>query len=101
MYSFVYLIFTAAVSSQSIHEVPWLPCQFIDEHVELNEEGHRETKYIHRDAGLQFGQLGDSLVHSELITFLVTGERLFNIQLPSLNAYAMPTDTNLSVGLSI
>lgn len=52
----------------------WLPCQFIDEHFEINEEGHKETKHQHRDAGLQFGQTGDSPVHSELITFLITGE---------------------------
>lgn len=70
------LFFTAVVSSQSIHEVPWLPCQFVDEYFVANEEGHRETKYHHRDAGLQFGQLGDSLVHSELITFLVTASKV-------------------------
>ncbi|XP_062408064.1 tapasin-related protein [Sardina pilchardus] len=70
------LLFTA-VDSQSIHDqVPWLPCQFVDEYFVTNEEGHRETKYHHRDAGLQFGQLGDSLVHSELVTFLVTASKV-------------------------
>lgn len=54
--------------------MPWLPCQFIDDRFEINEDGHRETKHHHRDAGLQFGQVGDSPVHSELITFLITGE---------------------------
>ncbi|XP_076138176.1 tapasin-related protein [Alosa pseudoharengus] len=70
------LFFTAVVSSQSVHEVPWLPCQFVDEYFVTNEEGHKETKYHHRDAGLQFGQLGDSLVHSDLITFLVTASKV-------------------------
>lgn len=54
--------------------MPWLPCQFIDDHFEINAEGHRETKHEHRDAGLQFGQAGDSPVHSQLITFLITGK---------------------------
>lgn len=36
-----------------------------------------ETKYKFRDAGLQFGLSGDSPVHPELITFLVTGEAEF------------------------
>ncbi|KAL2096456.1 hypothetical protein ACEWY4_008604 [Coilia grayii] len=59
-----------------MREVSWLPCQFIDEHFEINEEGHRETKYEHRNAGLQFGQPGDSPVHSDVITFLVTGSKV-------------------------
>ncbi|XP_031429312.2 tapasin-related protein-like isoform X2 [Clupea harengus] len=71
------LFFTAvSCSLQSIHGVRWQPCQFIDEHAVRNEKGQMETKYIHRDAGLQFGQLGDSLVHPELITFLVTASKV-------------------------
>ncbi|XP_076129150.1 tapasin-related protein-like isoform X2 [Alosa pseudoharengus] len=35
-----------------------------------------ETKYQLRDAGLQFGQPGDSPLHSELITFLVTASKV-------------------------
>lgn len=42
----------------------------------IGDEGHRETKHIHRDAGLQFGHRGDSPVHSELITFLVTASKV-------------------------
>lgn len=71
------------VISQSVHEVRWLPCQFIDERVVIVEElvlGKRtnlkETKYRHRQAVLQFGIPGDSPVHSQLITFLVTGKSL-------------------------
>lgn len=81
------LIFTDVIS-QSIHEVRWLPCNFSDEHVEIVEEvvlGKKmnvtETKFQHRDAVLQFGQPGDSPVHAELITFLVTGEFLLFISM--------------------
>lgn len=72
-------LFTAVIS-QSIREVRWLPCQFIDERVVIVEElvlGKKtnlsETKYRNRHAVLQFGMPGDSPVDSKSITFLVTG----------------------------
>ncbi|XP_076129146.1 tapasin-related protein-like isoform X1 [Alosa pseudoharengus] len=76
-------VLLTAVISQPIHEVRWLPCEFIDEHVVIVEElvqGKKmnvsEPKYQLRDAGLQFGKPGDSPVHSELITFLVTAYKV-------------------------
>lgn len=65
---------TGVNGKNSVHDVQWLPCQFVDEKVHLNEEGHRETTYIHREAVLQFGNVGDSPLHPT-ITFLVTGKR--------------------------
>ncbi|XP_062406816.1 tapasin-related protein-like isoform X2 [Sardina pilchardus] len=72
-----------AVLSQSKHEVRWLPCEFIDEHVVIVEElvlGKKmnisETKYQHRNAGLQFGNPGDRPVRSDLITFLATASKV-------------------------
>ncbi|KAM6987445.1 uncharacterized protein LKV04_010285 [Tautogolabrus adspersus] len=59
-----------------IHQVSWLPCQFFDEHVFLNSDNHTETKIIHREALLQFGQKGDAPVNPHGITFLVTGSKL-------------------------
>ncbi|CAJ1066045.1 tapasin-related protein [Xyrichtys novacula] len=59
-----------------VHQVSWLPCPFIDEYVFQNKEGHTETKLIHREALLQFGQKGDSPLNPQLITFLVTGSKL-------------------------
>lgn len=59
-----------------IHQMPWLPCQFMDEHVFQNDEGHTETKFIHREAMLQFGQQGDAPVNPNAITFLITGSKL-------------------------
>lgn len=61
--------------SQSLRDVQWLPCQFVDEKVQINEEGHTETKYIHRESVLQFGKDGDSALHPA-ITFLVTGSKV-------------------------
>lgn len=46
----------------------------MDEKVDINEEGHTETKYIHREAVIQFGNVGDSPIHPT-ITFLITGKR--------------------------
>uniref|UniRef100_A0A3B5ASW1 Ig-like domain-containing protein n=1 Tax=Stegastes partitus TaxID=144197 RepID=A0A3B5ASW1_9TELE len=51
-------------------------CQFIDEHVSLNNESHVDTQLIHREAMLQFGQTGDSAVNPRAVTFLVTGSKL-------------------------
>ncbi len=59
---------------QCVHQMSWLPCQFTDEHVFVNNEGHTETQLIHREAMLQFGQKGDAPVNPHAITFLVTGK---------------------------
>ncbi|XP_008304070.1 uncharacterized protein LOC103375542 isoform X1 [Stegastes partitus] len=61
---------------QSVQQIAWLPCQFIDEHVSLNNESHVDTQLIHREAMLQFGQTGDSAVNPRAVTFLVTGSKL-------------------------
>ncbi|XP_035535494.1 tapasin-related protein [Morone saxatilis] len=61
---------------QCVHQMPWLPCKFTDEHVFSNKEGHTETELIHREAMLQFGQKGDAPVNPQAITFLVTGSKL-------------------------
>ncbi|XP_073318560.1 tapasin-related protein [Pagrus major] len=70
----MYSCLCAAV--QCVPQMSWLPCQFIDEHVFLNNEGHTETELIHREAMLQFGQKGDTPVNPNAITFLVTGSKL-------------------------
>ncbi|XP_036979539.1 tapasin-related protein isoform X1 [Acanthopagrus latus] len=70
----IYLHLFAAV--QCVPQMSWLPCQFIDEHVFRNIEGHTETDLIHREAMLQFGQKGDAPVNPNAITFLVTGSKL-------------------------
>ncbi|XP_063061221.1 tapasin-like [Engraulis encrasicolus] len=72
----LHVLFFSAVHLQSIHEVPWLPCQFVDEHFQFDSDGHREARYEHRNAVLQFGQQGDRPVHSEVITFLITGSKV-------------------------
>lgn len=59
-----------------VQQMSWLPCQFIDEHVTVNVEGHTETQLIHREAMLQFGQKGDAPVNPHAITFLLTGSKL-------------------------
>ncbi|KAI3354481.1 hypothetical protein L3Q82_018993, partial [Scortum barcoo] len=61
---------------QCVHQLSWLPCQFSDEHVFVNNEGHSETQLIPREAMLQFGQKGDAPVNPHAITFLVTGAKL-------------------------
>ncbi|XP_051963174.1 tapasin-related protein-like [Xyrauchen texanus] len=61
--------------SQSVHNIQWLPCQFVDEKVQVNNEGHPETQYIHREALLQFGNAGDSALYPT-ITFLVTASKV-------------------------
>ncbi|XP_016414122.1 tapasin-related protein-like [Sinocyclocheilus rhinocerous] len=61
--------------SQSLYDVQWLPCPFVDEKVHVNEEGHTETKYINREAVLQFGNVGDKPLHPT-ITFLVTASKV-------------------------
>ncbi|KAM3621152.1 uncharacterized protein V6R79_006942 [Siganus canaliculatus] len=59
-----------------VHQLQWLPCQFTDEMVKLNNEGHVETELIHREAMLQFGLEGDGPVNPNAITFLVTGSKV-------------------------
>lgn len=59
-----------------VHQLQWLPCQFTDERVKLNNEGHVETELIYREAMLQFGQEGDGPVNPNAITFLVTGSKV-------------------------
>lgn len=70
--SFLYL----CAGVQCVHQVSWLPCPFTDEHVFKNEEGHTETQLIHREALLQFGQIGDAAVNPHGITFLITASKL-------------------------
>ncbi|XP_071212992.1 tapasin-like isoform X1 [Salvelinus alpinus] len=71
------LFLCAEVSGiQSLEQVPWLPCMLVDERVKFNDEGHAETEYQHRDAGLQFGHPGDSALNPNGITFLVTGSKV-------------------------
>lgn len=60
----------------SVQQIPWLSCQFTDERVSLNNEGHIETQLIHREAMVQFGQKGDAPVNPHAITFLITGKLL-------------------------
>ncbi|KAL7848822.1 hypothetical protein SRHO_G00204450 [Serrasalmus rhombeus] len=62
--------------SQSVHDVQWLPCQFVDESIKLNQEGHKETTYHHRNALLQFGVLGDRPIDQDVITFLVVASKV-------------------------
>uniref|UniRef100_UPI0037E84964 tapasin-related protein isoform X2 n=1 Tax=Semicossyphus pulcher TaxID=241346 RepID=UPI0037E84964 len=69
-----YLSLCAGV--QCVHQVSWLPCQFIDERVSLNSEGHVETQHVNRQALLQFGQKGDAPVYPDALTFLITGSKL-------------------------
>ncbi|XP_066519925.1 tapasin-related protein [Hoplias malabaricus] len=57
--------------SQSLRDAQWLPCQFVDESIKINSEGHKETAYHHRNAVLQFGFSGDRPIHLDVITFLV------------------------------
>ncbi|XP_067306768.1 tapasin-related protein-like [Pseudorasbora parva] len=61
--------------SKSVYDSQWLPCQFVDEKLNINEEGHIETNYIHREAVVQFGNVGDSPLHPT-ITFLITGSKV-------------------------
>ncbi|XP_056297216.1 tapasin [Pseudoliparis swirei] len=70
----VYLCLCAGVPC--VHLVSWLPCQFTDEHVFLNLEGHTETEHRHREAALQFGQTGDAPLNPRAVTFLITGSKL-------------------------
>ncbi|XP_039986194.1 tapasin-related protein [Xiphias gladius] len=70
----IYLYLSAGVLC--INQVSWLPCRFTDENVTVNEEGHTETQFIHREAMLQFGHRGDAPLNPHAITFLVTASKL-------------------------
>ncbi|XP_072249185.1 tapasin-related protein-like isoform X1 [Leuresthes tenuis] len=72
----ILMFFYLCTGVQSVHQIPWLPCQFTDEHVSVNNEGHFDTQLIHREAMLQFGQKGDAPVNPNAITFLLTGSKL-------------------------
>ncbi|XP_056613099.1 tapasin-related protein-like [Triplophysa dalaica] len=61
--------------SESVADLQWLPCEFVDENVYLNEEGHIETQYIYKKAIIQFGYDGDRPLYPN-ITFLVTASRV-------------------------
>lgn len=56
-----------------VHQMSWLSCPFMDEHVFVNDQGHTETQLIHREAMLQFGKKGDAPVNPNAITFLLAG----------------------------
>ncbi|XP_028276082.1 tapasin [Parambassis ranga] len=70
----IYLYLCAGV--RCVLQIPWLPCQFTDEQVSVNKEGHTETQHMPREAMLQFGQKGEAPVNPHAITFLITGSKL-------------------------
>ncbi|KAM3849627.1 tapasin-related protein-like [Diretmus argenteus] len=61
-------------SLQGVSQTSWLPCQFTDEHVFLNQDNHTETQLLPRDAVLQFG--GEAPVNPHTVTFLVTASKV-------------------------
>ncbi|XP_074536003.1 tapasin-related protein-like isoform X2 [Halichoeres trimaculatus] len=76
MDQFLKILIYMHLLSSVLSQVSQLPCHFIDERVFLNNENHTETKLIHREALVQFGQKGDAPLNPEGITFLVTGSKL-------------------------
>ncbi|XP_022070829.1 tapasin-related protein-like [Acanthochromis polyacanthus] len=70
----IYFYLSAGV--QSVHQITWLPCHFVDENVTLNNKSHVVTQTLHRVATLQFGETGNSPVNRGAVTFLVTGSKL-------------------------
>ncbi|KAL1267313.1 hypothetical protein QQF64_032676 [Cirrhinus molitorella] len=62
--------------SQSLYDLQWLSCRFVDEKVHINKEDHIETEYITRAAVLQFGKVGDRSSHPTITTFLVTASKV-------------------------
>ncbi|XP_068601641.1 tapasin-related protein [Brachionichthys hirsutus] len=72
----ILLYVSLRVGVECVSQMSWLPCQFIDEHVPLNNDGHTETQLIHREAMLLFGHKGDRPVNPNAITFLHTGSKL-------------------------
>ncbi|KAL0970335.1 hypothetical protein UPYG_G00240590 [Umbra pygmaea] len=57
-------------------QVQWLPCKLKDENVWKNVKNETETKYIHRDVMLHFGNLRDSALYPENITFHVAASKV-------------------------
>ncbi|KAL4647547.1 tapasin-related protein-like [Arapaima gigas] len=52
--------------------IHWLPCRLVEEFYYPDSEGHKETKFHHKNVVLQFGELGDSPAIADTATFLVT-----------------------------
>ncbi|XP_043086452.1 tapasin-related protein-like [Puntigrus tetrazona] len=73
---FLALLCLGVNGSQSLYDLQWLPCTFMDEDVRKNEEGHIETEYITRRAVLQFGNVGDEPLHPTSVTFLVAASKV-------------------------
>ncbi|KAJ0022394.1 hypothetical protein NQD34_009884 [Periophthalmus magnuspinnatus] len=67
---FIYIFLLRDIQSAS--QISWLPCKFIDEEVLVDSKGYNNTKLIPRSAVLQFGLIGDPLVNSDAVTFLIT-----------------------------
>ncbi|XP_031590173.1 tapasin-related protein-like [Oreochromis aureus] len=76
----IFIYWTLSAGVWSVHQFQWLPCSFIDERVFLNKDNHTETRLIHREAILQFGQKGDAPVNRNAITFLITRSKLDLLQ---------------------
>ncbi|XP_062329690.1 tapasin-related protein isoform X2 [Osmerus eperlanus] len=73
----IYLFICAAITvGRSGKQVLWLPCQLVEEYVALSKDGHNETHFQYRDAGLQFGHVNDPPLNPQAITFLVTGSKV-------------------------
>ncbi|XP_064158158.1 tapasin-related protein [Anguilla rostrata] len=72
MLSFIVLLSTF-IYSVLLQEVSWLPCELVEEQVQMDVNGHMETQYRHRNAVLQFGQPGDHAMNPDSITFFVSG----------------------------
>ncbi|KAK2831367.1 hypothetical protein Q7C36_016453 [Tachysurus vachellii] len=73
---FLVYLFSGVYGTQRLYDVQWLPCVFLDETEQLNDEGHKDIKFYHRSAGLQFGNSGDSPINPNAITFLVTTSKV-------------------------
>ncbi|KAL0970336.1 hypothetical protein UPYG_G00240600 [Umbra pygmaea] len=57
-------------------QVQWLPCKLNDEYVWKNDKGQTEIESIYRDAVLHFGNLRDSSLYPDTITFLVAASKV-------------------------
>lgn len=55
----------------------------------MNADNHSETKFNPRDAVLQFGQVGDSPVQPQTITFVVTGRTADTTRSYSVCSYSI------------
>ncbi|XP_060799943.1 tapasin isoform X2 [Neoarius graeffei] len=83
---FLALLFSGICGTQSHYDIRWLPCQFQDDRAQINDEGIKEIKFHPRNAGLQFGNSGDSPINPNAITFLVTTSKV------DMRRYMEPTD---------